>query len=183
MSEAFRRPESTICFLRFVLRHHERGVQRRGRVEHGRRLLGLLALEHRVGGLGRRGRDDLDRLVDRVVLVAVDDPLDRGELGVVARHGRDRLDAGGLERRDGAAAGAVVGRDHARDLAAELRDLARRPVLRLGRRPVRRVELGQLLDPARVDRRVDALLDQARGRVGRRAVDLQDPALLGASSA
>ena len=83
---------------------------------------------------------------------------------------------GGLERGDRAAAGAVVGGDHAVDLALEPRDLPETQSWALAGAQSGRVELGQQLEAARVDRAVHALLDQAGRRVGRRAVDLQDAA-------
>ena len=51
---------------------------------------GVLPLSEGVGDLGGGLGDDVDRLGDGVVLVAGDDALDRGQLGVVARDGRDR---------------------------------------------------------------------------------------------
>ena len=92
--------------------------------------------------------------------------------------GGTRIDAGRLERRDRAAAGAVVRGDDADDLRCRSADLAAGPFLRLGRRPVGRVELGQRLVAAGVEALVDAVADQARGRVGRRAVDLQHAAVV-----
>ena len=71
--------------------------------------------------------------------------LQRRDRRVVAGDRRHRIDARGLEGGDRAAAGAVVGRDDAEDLGAEALDLAARPLLGLGRRPVRGVVLGQRL--------------------------------------
>src|SRR5690349_1946662 len=69
---------------------------------------GLLALGEHHGPLGGLVGERLDRLVDRHVLLAGEDPLDRGELGVLACDGdRLRVDAGRLHRRDRAAGGAV----------------------------------------------------------------------------
>ena len=96
--------------------------------------------------------------------------------GVVAGHGRHGIDAGRLERGDGAAAGAVIGGDDAEDLGREAGNLAARPLLRLRRRPFRRVVFGQDRIAALVEAFMDALLDQAGGRVCRRAVDLQQAA-------
>ena len=70
-----------------------------------------------------------------------------------------------------------------RMFVAEAGDLAARPFLRLRRRPVRRVELGQRRVAAVVEPGVDAVPDQAGGRVGRRAVDLQDARALGGGDA
>ena len=69
--------------------------------------------------------------------------------------------------------GAVVRRGDADDLIAEAGDLAARPLLSVGRQPVGGVVFRQRLVAGSIERRVDAISDQARGRVGRRAVDLQ----------
>ena len=122
-------------------RHEELGR----RVVERRLRLRRLALEQLHRDIGRRGRDDLGRLGDGVVLVARDDQLQRRDRRVVAGDRRHRIDAGRLEGRDRAAAGAVIGGHDAEDVGAEAGDLAARPFLRLRRRPVRRVELGQRL--------------------------------------
>ena len=121
----------------------------------------------------RRPGDDLARLRDRVVLIAGDDELQCCCGRIVARHRRHRIDAGGLERGDRAAAGAVVCGYNADDLFAEARDLAGCPLLGLRRRPVRRVVFREQRVAAVVDAGVDAFLDEAGGGVGRGAVDLQ----------
>src|SRR5258708_6882582 len=73
----------------------------------GRRLLALEQRARQLGGLLGLG---LDRLVHGHVLLAAQDPLDRGDLGVLAgdRPGLG-IDPGGLHRGDRAARGAVVG--------------------------------------------------------------------------
>jgi hypothetical protein len=86
------------------------------------------------------------------------------------------LDAGRLEGGDRAATGAVVGGNHALDVGAEAGDLAGGPFLCLRRRPFRRVVFGQCLVAGILQTAMDALLDQAGGRVGRRTVDLQQTA-------
>ena len=88
-----------------------------------------------------------------------------------------------LEGGDGAAAGAVVGGHDALDVGAEAGDLAGRPFLCLRRRPVGRVELGQRLVAGIFQPLVDAVADQAGGRVGRRTVDLQHARAFGHAGA
>ena len=92
----------------------------------------------------------------------------RRDLGVVPGDGRERVDPLRLERGDRAAAGPVVGCDDADDLLAEPGDLAADPLLRVGRRPVRRVEFGQRAVPGFGQRVARPLGDQLRGGVGRR---------------
>ena len=172
---------SKISALRFSARHHRRHEElatacRRASSSAS----GVSPLSSLHGDIGGRRRDDLARLGDRVVLVARDDQLQRGDRRVVAGDRRHRIDAGRLEGGDGAAAGAVIGRDDADDLVAEAGDLAARPFLCLRRRPVGRVEFGQRLDSRWLSRPAwMPSLDQAGGRVGRRAVDLQHAAAFG----
>src|SRR5215217_2367724 len=62
---------------------------------------GLLSVGQRDGALGGRLGLRLDLLVDGHRLVAGDDPLDRGELGVLTGDRRQRLDAATLQGGDG----------------------------------------------------------------------------------
>src|SRR5258706_3366959 len=140
----------------------------------------LLALEQVNGPLRGRRSQRLDRLVDRHVLVSDEDPLDAGQLGVLARRrpGR-RSNSGALHRRDCATSGAVIGGVDANETV--LADCADRLVhlgLRLGGRPVRRVVLLCNLEAALVDDAVSALLEQLRVVVRRGSVDHDDRALL-----
>src|SRR4051794_29422462 len=123
---------------------------------------GLLALSEvdcpHSGLVGER----LDRLVDRHVLLASEDPLDARDLGVLTR-GRDRLrvDARRLHRRNRATSGSVVCRVDADEVALAHRgDRLLHLRLSLVRRPVRRVVLLGDLEAALVDHRVGALLEQ-----------------------
>src|SRR4051812_31304390 len=141
----------------------------------------LLALGERHGELGRGLRLLLDREVDRHVLLAREDPLDRGHLAVLPGR-RDGLgvDAVALHRGDRAAGHAVVGGVDAGDLVlAQGGDRLLHLALRLVRAPVRRVVLLADLHRAAVEDRVGALLVVARARIGRGAVD-DDDGLAGA---
>ena len=75
-----------------------------------------------------------------------------------------------LERGDRAAAGPVVRRDDADDLLAEPGDLAADPLLRVGRRPVRRVEFGERAVAGFGQRGARPRSDELRGGVGRRVL-------------
>src|SRR4051812_19849747 len=114
---------------------------------------GLLALQQVVGQLRGRLGLGLDRLVDRHVLVAREDALDRGQLGVLAGdRPRGRLHAVALHRRDRAARGAVVGGVDAHEAAlADGGDRLLHLGLGLVRAPVRRVVLLGDLEAALVD--------------------------------
>ncbi|CAM2149813.1 hypothetical protein PT2222_220045 [Paraburkholderia tropica] len=167
-----------------VLRRDDRRLEElRGRLVERRFALRRLAREEAHGHLRRRARHDLAGLEDRVVLVARDDQLQARERRVVAGHGRHGIHAGGLERGDGAARRAVVGRHHAHDLRAEARDLAAHPLLRLGRRPLRRVVFGERLEAAAFEPFVNALLDEPCRGIGRRTVDFEHAALRGRHAA
>src|SRR5215212_7482976 len=138
----------------------------------------LLALDEHHGPLGGLLGHRRDRLVDGHVLLAGEDPLDPGDLGVLACD-RDRLrvDAGRLHRRDRAAGGAVVGGVDADELAlADRRDRLLHLRLRLVRRPVGGVVLLGDLEAGAVDHRVGAFLEQLGVVVGRRSVDHHDRA-------
>ena len=103
----------------------------------------LLALGERHGQLRRRLGLGLDRLVDRHVLLAGEDPLDGRQLGVLTR-GRDASSGRcrALHGGDGAAGGAVVGGVDADEaVLAERGDRLLHLLLRLVRAPVRRVVL------------------------------------------
>ncbi len=132
---------------------------------------------HRDVGRGRG--DDFARLGDRVVLIPRYDQLQCGDRRIIAGHRRYGVDTGCLEGGDGAAAGPVIGGDDADDLFAEAGDLAGRPLLRIRRLPVRRVEFGKRLVAAAGETLVNAVLDQPGGRIRRRTVDLQDAAAVG----
>src|SRR3954453_9060410 len=141
-----------------------------------------LALHERHGQARRALGLGLDRLVDGHVLVAGEDALDAGELGVLAgRRPRGRGDALALHRGDRAAGRAVVGRVDADEaVLADRGDRLLHLGLRLVRAPVGRVVLLGDLEAAVVDHAVGALLEQPRVVVGRRAVDHHQRALLAA---
>src|SRR3954454_4643325 len=143
-----RRPETVLDdgVVDIVLRHRNRRQQDGrdlaravvGLAVDGvtRGLVALQEVERQLrGGLGLR----LDRLVDGHELLTGEDPLDRGQLGVLTR-GRDLLGihARGLHRGDRAAGGAVVGGVDALDLVlADGRDRLLHLGLGLVGRPVR----------------------------------------------
>ncbi|ETN72217.1 hypothetical protein NECAME_18964, partial [Necator americanus] len=163
--------------LDVLLRDDGRLEELRGRLEERRLALHGLAVEKAHGHLRRRARHDLAGLEDRVVLVARDDQLQARGGRVVTRDRRNRIDARRLEGRDRAACRAVVGGHHAHDLRPEAGDLPAHPLLRLGRRPLRRVVLGERLVAAALQPFVNALLDEPRGGVSRRAVHFEHATL------
>lgn len=132
--------------------------------------LGVSPERNRLGG---RSGHDLAGLGDRVVLIAGDDELKRGDRRIVARHRRHWIDACGLEGGNCATAGAVIGGHDAEDLLAKAGDLAASPLLRLRRRPVRRVVFGQNGIAALVETGVNALLYESGGGIGRRSIDFK----------
>src|SRR6266496_4128683 len=138
------------------------------------RLVALQQVDGELGGLvGLR----LVRLVDGHVLVAGHDPLDRGELRVLAGDRRNRADAGGPHGRDRATGGAVVRRVDADEAGlAELGDLGRHEGLGVGRLPVRgeEVRLRVEREAAGVEHGVRALVEQLRVVVLGVAVDHDD---------
>src|SRR3954454_2826031 len=122
----------------------------------------------------------LVRLVDGHVLVAGDDPLNAGELGVLTgRRLRVRVDTRALHGCDCAAGGAVVrGVDALESVLAECRDRLLRLGLSLVRAPVRGVVLLADLDAALVEHAVRTRLEQLRVVVSRGTVDHEDRALV-----
>ncbi len=165
--------------LEVVSRDECRREQLRRGVEQRRLRLGRLPRQQLHRDV-RRGRgDDLAGLVDGVVLVARDDQLQTGDGRIVAGDRRHRIDACRLEGGDRRAAGAVIGGHHADDLLAETGDLTARPLLRLRRRPVRRVVFGQRRVAAAGQAFMDTVPDQPGGGIGRRAIDLQHPGVGG----
>src|SRR5207302_10275706 len=80
---------------------------------------------------------------------------------------------------DRGAAGAVVSSYDAYYLLSETGDLAAGPLLRLRRRPIRRVVLGERLVPTAGQTVVDAVPDQPGRSISRRAVDLQYTDIVG----
>ncbi|ENN88153.1 hypothetical protein RHSP_39463 [Rhizobium freirei PRF 81] len=120
---------------------------------------------------------DLARLGDGIILVAGNDELQAGDGRVVTRHRWHRIEAGSLEGRDGGTTRTVIGGDDAEDLLAETGDLAACPLLRLRRRPFRRVEFRQHRIAAFGETGMDTLLDQAGGSIGRRTVDFKETAV------
>src|SRR5829696_6407662 len=161
------------------------------RVEDHRRDLGLavvhllvdlvlgrvLAAGQGDGHLGGDLRLGLDGLVHGHVLVAGEDALDAGELGVLPGHGRDRVDARAAHGGDGAAGRAVVGGVDADEaVGPEAGDGLLHLRLGLVSAPVRCVVLGADLVGRLVDDRVRPLLELGGVVVGRRAVDHHDRA-------
>src|SRR3984957_10996101 len=153
-----------------------RGEELRGRVIESRFGLRGFARQQLDRDIGGGSRDDFAGLGDGVVLVARDDQLQSRDCRVVAGDGRHRVDARRLERRDRAAALAVVRRDDAEDLRAEAGDLAAGPSLSFRRRPIGGVEFGEDRVARIAEAFVDALFDEAGRRVGGRAVDLENAA-------
>src|SRR5665811_1697271 len=97
---------------------------------------------------------DLDRLVDRHVLIAGDDALDRGQFCVLSGDRRKVLHTSRTKRGDDAACLTVVGRIHAGQIRRiDIIELAARELLRVFRTPVRVVVLCGHLQATRVDRR------------------------------
>ncbi len=138
----------------------------------------LLALEQLDRDLGRGVGLRLDLLVDRERLVALEDPLQAREFGVLAAD-RD-LDALLLERGDDAAGHAVVaGVDALEAVLAERVEGRAHLLVGLVRRPVGDVLLVRDLLDLLVEDAVGALLEERHVRVGRRAVDHDDIAVLG----
>src|SRR6476659_6839952 len=127
----------------------------------------------RVGGVGGLG---LDRLAGGHGLVTGEDALDGGELGVLAGHRRQRVDAATLEGGDGATGGAVVGGVDADQTGLDRGELALHPGLGLVRAPVGGVVLGGDLVAAGVEDAVRTLLELPGVVVRRRAVDHDDAA-------
>src|SRR5215213_1446055 len=160
-------------------RQEDRRHLLRAVVDLGVRRRRVLALGERHGELRRRLGLGLDRLVDGHVLLVHEDPLDRGELGVLpGRRPRLRVDAGRLHGRDRGAAGAVVGGIDAHEaVLADRGDRLLHLLLGLVRAPVGRVVLLRDLVAASVDHAVRALLEQLRVVVGGGAVDHDDGAL------
>jgi hypothetical protein len=115
--------------------NHSRGKKLRWRVIERHFGFRCFAGQQLHSNIGCSSGNNLAWFRDRVVLVARDNQLKRGNRRVIARYRRNRIEPRRLEGSDSRTASTVIGGDYSENLVAETGDLTAGPFLSLGWRP------------------------------------------------